>query len=144
CVPLTSAEAAAGDKLWDGPRNQRGNRIWFPLDRGTSFAGLDGPSPFPLGQIQFEWNEIDQSYAYPLVGPPPSTIPTSTKWNTVTLAGVPLSYPPVAQDGSNNIADVTDTFGPLDRFMQRGGENITPLRAQHPVIIPPRVHNYHP
>jgi hypothetical protein len=143
CVPLTSAEAAAVDKLWDGPRNQRGNRIWFPLDRGTSFGGLDGPSPFPLGQIQFEWNEIDQSYAYPLVGPPPSTIPTSTKWNTVTLAGVPLSYPQVAQDGSNNIADVTDTFGPLDRFMQRGGKMLTVVGANDQLIFPRGVINYY-
>jgi hypothetical protein len=143
CVPLTSAEAAAVDKTWDGPRNQRGNRIWFPLDRGTSFAGLDGPSPFPLGQIQFEWNEIDQSYAYPLVGPPPSTIPTSTKWNTVTLAGVPLSYPQVAQDGSNNIADVTDTFGPLDRFMQRGGKMLTVVGANDQLIFPRGVINYY-
>jgi hypothetical protein len=31
----------------------------------------------------------------------------------------------VAQDGSNNIADVTDTFGPLDRLIQRGGKMIT-------------------
>ena len=141
---LTAAEATAVNKLWDGPRNQRGNRIWFPLDRGTSFGGLDGPSPFPLGVIQFEWNEIDQSYAYPLVGPPPSTIPTSTKWSTsVTLAGVPLSYAQVAQDGSNNIADVTDTFGPLDRFMQRGGKMITVVGGNDQLIFPRGVINYY-
>jgi Tannase and feruloyl esterase len=143
CVPLTSAEAAAVDKLWDGPRNQRGNRIWFPLDRGTSFGGLDGTSPFPLGVVQFEWNEIDQSYAYPLVGPGTPTIPTSTKWDTVTLAGVPLSYPQVAQDGSNNIADVTDTFGPLDRFMQRGGKLLTVVGANDQLIFPRGVINYY-
>ena len=141
---LTAAEATAVNKLWDGPRNQRGNRIWFPLDRGTSFGGLDGPSPFPLGVIQFEWNEVDQSYAYPLVGPPPSTIPTSTKWSTsVTLAGVPLSYAQVAQDGSNNIADVTDTFGPLDRFMQRGGKMITVVGGNDQLIFPRGVINYY-
>jgi hypothetical protein len=140
---LTPAEATAVNKLWDGPRNQLGNRIWFPLDRGTDFGGLDGPSPFPLGVIQFAWNEIDQSYENPLVGPPPPTIPTSTKWNTVTLAGVPLSYPQVAQDGSNNIADVTDTFGPLDRFMQRGGKMITVVGGNDQLIFPRGVINYY-
>jgi hypothetical protein len=140
---LTPAEATAVNKLWDGPRNQRSNRIWFPLDRGTSFGGLDGTSPFPLGVVQFEWNEIDQSYAYPLVGPPPPTIPTSTKWNMVTLSGVPLSYPQVAQDGSNNIADVTDTFGPLDRFKQRGGKMITFVGANDQLIFPRGVINYY-
>jgi hypothetical protein len=140
---LTSAEATAVNKLWDGPRNQQGNRIWFPLDRGTSFSGLDGPSPFPLGQIQFEWNEIDQSYAYPLIGPPPPTIPTSTKWTTVTLAGVPLSYPQVAQDGSNNIADVTDTFGSLDSFKARGGKMITIVGGNDQLIFPRGVINYY-
>jgi feruloyl esterase len=143
CVPLTSAEAAAVDKIWDGPRNQRGNRIWFPLDRGTDFSGVDGPSAFPNGVIQFEWDEIDQSYAFPLIGPPPSTIPTSTKWQSVTLAGVPLSYPQVAQDGSNNIADVTDTFGPLDGFMQRGGKLLTIVGANDQLIFPRGVINYY-
>ena len=144
---LTQAEATAVNKIWDGPRNQQGNRIWFPLDRGTSFSGLDGPSPFPLGPIQFEWNEIDQSYAYPLIllpgASPPATFPTSTKWTTVTLAGVPLSYPQVAQDGSNNIADVTDTFGPLDRFMQRGGKLLTIVGGNDQLIFPRGVINYY-
>jgi predicted NUDIX family NTP pyrophosphohydrolase len=36
-----------------------------------------------------------------------------------------LSYPKVAEQGSRNIADVTDTFGPLDTFKARGGKLLT-------------------
>ncbi len=46
---LTTAEAEAVDKIWDGPRNEKENRIWFPLDRGTDFAILDGPAPSSWG-----------------------------------------------------------------------------------------------
>ncbi|HEX9877094.1 MAG TPA: tannase/feruloyl esterase family alpha/beta hydrolase, partial [Gammaproteobacteria bacterium] len=118
---LTTAEATAVNKIWDGPRNNDGNRIWFPIERGTDFGGLNGPGVFPFVQIQFEWNEKDRSYAYPLVGA--GLFPTSQKWNTVTLTGAnnTLSYAQVAQDGSRNIADVTDTFGDLDKFRRSGG-----------------------
>src|SRR5262249_43090840 len=30
---LTADEATAVDKIWDGPRNKHGHRIWFGLDR---------------------------------------------------------------------------------------------------------------
>jgi len=49
---LTPVEADAIDLIWDGPRNQRGHRVWFGLDRGTDFSILDGTTPFPLGAIQ--------------------------------------------------------------------------------------------
>src|SRR5262249_12085646 len=32
---LTLAEAQAIDKIWDGPHNRKGNKVWFGLDRGT-------------------------------------------------------------------------------------------------------------
>src|SRR5262245_58998284 len=37
---LTPAEAEAMDKIWDGPRNQKQNKIWFGLDRGTNSFGF--------------------------------------------------------------------------------------------------------
>jgi hypothetical protein len=140
---LTAAEAEAVDRIWDGPRNSKGERIWFGLDRGTDFSGLDGTPVFPFVQIQFEWDEKDQSYAYPLVGP--GLFPTSTKWNTVTLDGAnnTLSYARVAQDGSRNIADVTDTFRPLDAFRAHGGKMITFVGANDQLIYPRGVINYY-
>jgi hypothetical protein len=62
---LTSAEAAAVNKICEA--RAKGNRIWYPLDRGTyfgdnnfTFDGLDGAPPLPLAAIQFECDEIDQ------------------------------------------------------------------------------------
>jgi hypothetical protein len=98
---LTQTEAAAIDKIWDGPSNQRQNKVWFGLDRGTAFNGLDGTNAFALGVTQFHWDEHNLNF----------------DWQTVSMTG----YPQVAQDGSQNIADVTDTFKPLDEFKKHGG-----------------------
>jgi hypothetical protein len=131
---LTTSEAGAVNTIWDGPRNKKGNRIWFPLDRGSDFAILDGPTPFQLGLVQFEWNEKDPAY---VAGTPP------TKWQTVSLAGPGLDYSQVAQDGSRNIADVTDTFGPLDTFKEHGGKMITFVGGNDQFIYPRGVINYY-
>jgi hypothetical protein len=141
---LTTAEATAFNKIWDGPRNEKGNRICFPLDRGSDFAIVDGLAPFQLGVIQFEWDEKDPSYAAGiqpgnLFGPPPPS-----RWDTVTLAGPGLDYPrQVAQEGSRNIADVTDTFGPLDTFKEHGGKMMTLFGGNDQFIYPRAVINYY-
>jgi hypothetical protein len=120
---LTAAEAEAVDKIWDGPRNRKGNNIWFGLDRGTAFNILNGPAPFPLGVTQFHWNEHNRNF----------------DWQTVS----PERYPQVAQDGSQNIADVTDTFKPLDRFKEHGGKLLTWVGANDQFIYPRGVINYY-
>src|SRR5215468_2159108 len=99
---LTPAEAGVIDRIWDGPRNAAGQKIWFGLDRGTSLTGLNGTNPFALGVTQFHWDEHDRTF----------------DWKTVSEDG----YPQVAQDGSRNIADVTDTFKPLHVFRSHGGK----------------------
>jgi hypothetical protein len=126
---LTSQEATAIDQIWDGPRNAKGEKIWFGLDRGTDFTGpfpgfgLDGSIPFFLGVIQFEWDEHNVNF----------------NWQTVTEAG----YPQVAQDGSRNIADITDTFGPLDGFKASGAKMITSVGGNDQLIFPRGVINYY-
>jgi Tannase and feruloyl esterase len=120
---LTSQEADAIDLVWDGPRNEEGHRIWFGLDRGSDFFILDGVTPFALGVTQFHWDEHDLNF----------------DWKTVSLA----QYPQVAQDGSRNIADVTDTFGPLDTFKEHGGKLLTYVGANDQFIYPRGVINYY-
>ena len=123
---LTAAEARAIDLIWDGPRNAMGNRIWFGLDRGTTLSGsfaLNGPIPFFLGVTQFHWNEHDRSF----------------DWQTVLLDG----YSQVAQDGSRNIADVTDTFADLDAFRRHGGKLLTFVGANDQLIMPRGMINYY-
>jgi hypothetical protein len=120
---LTAAEAAAIDKIWDGPRNAKGDKIWFGLDPGSDFPILDGATPFALGVIQFQWDEHDLNFS----------------WTTVPISG----YPEVAQDGSRNIADVTDTFAPLDQFKAHGGKLLTWVGANDQFIYPRGVINYY-
>ncbi len=50
--PTTPSFASQIDKIWDGPRNRNGDKVWVGLDRGTDRGvsfGLDGARPFPLG-----------------------------------------------------------------------------------------------
>jgi hypothetical protein len=120
---LTPAEAQAIDLIWDGPRNSRDNKIWFGLDRGTSLPALNGTLPFFLGVTQFHWNEHDRNF----------------DWRTVSID----EYGDVAQDGSRNIADVTDTFGDLDLFRRSGGKLLTFVGANDQLIMPRGVINYY-
>ena len=120
---LTAAEAEAIDMIWDGPRNSDANKIWFGLDRGTALGSLNGTNPFSLGVTQFHWDEHDLNF----------------DWHTVTIDG----YAQVAQDGSRNIADVTDTFGDLDTFRLSGGKMLTYVGANDQLIMPRGVINYY-
>jgi hypothetical protein len=120
---LTPLEAEAIDKIWDGPRNSHGNKIWFGLDRGTSIPALNGPTPFALGVTQFHWDEHDRNF----------------DWREVSAD----EYPQVAQDGSRNIADVTDTFGNLDTFRASGGKLLTFVGANDQLIMPRGVIHYY-
>jgi len=120
---LTEAEAEAIDAIWDGPRNAAGSKIWFGLDRGTALTSLDGAAAFPLGVTQFHWDEHDRAF----------------DWRTVAAS----EYPEVAQDGSRNIADITDTFGSLDAFRRSGGKLLTFVGSNDPLIFPRGVINYY-
>jgi hypothetical protein len=127
---LKPGEAQAIDAIWDGPRNAKGNKIWFGLDRGTNLTGLNGSTPFALGVTQFHWDEHN----------------TSFDWSSVNMAG----YAQVAQDGSTNpvspgvsLADETDTFGNLDTFKSHGGKLLTFVGGNDQLIFPRGVINYY-
>ena len=120
---LTAAEAEVIDMIWDGPRNTQGERVWFGLDRGTNLAALNGATPFALGVTQFHWDEHDRTF----------------DWQTVGSD----EYADVAQDGSRNIADVTDTFGDLDVFRRHGGKLLTFVGGNDQLIMPRGVINYY-
>jgi Tannase and feruloyl esterase len=69
---LTAQEVSAVSKIWDGPRDPQGRRLWFGLDRGASLAGgLDGSFPFPIAtdhfaywlrqNPNFDWHTVTES-----------------------------------------------------------------------------------
>src|SRR6185295_13585299 len=72
---------------------------------------------------QFHWDEHDRTF----------------DWKTVTTG----EYPDVAQDGSRNIADVTDTFGDLKEYEKSGGKLLTLVGGNDQLIMPRGVINYY-
>jgi hypothetical protein len=61
---LTPEEAEAVNRIWDGPRNDRGKRIWFPFGRGAN-AGVTNSPPFggPCGSLGiFCWSHRDTTF----------------------------------------------------------------------------------
>jgi hypothetical protein len=149
---LSATEAEAVNTMWDGPRNEHGVRIWFPIDRGTDFTFWDGDVPFGLAPVQFGWDL--ENPAYYNAGSYPSPYPGY--WGNVALnpsvqsgsprPGAPsyvTNYAAVAQEGSNNVADLTDTFGNLDAFWATGGKMVTFVGANDGLIMPRGVINYY-
>lgn len=120
---LTSAEAAAIDEIWDGPRNERQKKIWFGLDRGSDFNVLNGLTPFIFNSVQAHWNTHDPTF----------------DWTSVSLD----RYAELAERGSRNIADVTDTARPLDGFKAAGGKLLTVSSSNDQFIYPRGVIHYY-
>ena len=142
---LTPKEADAVNAMWDGPRNDSGKRIWFPIDRGTDFSFWDGDVPFSLAPVQFGWDLADPAYYNAGVFP----TPYPGHWGNVALTsrisapGTVTTYAAIAQAGSNTVADFTDTFGDLDAFKAAGGKLVTFVGANDGLIMPRGVINYY-
>ncbi len=144
---LTANEATAVDLMWDGPRNNSGKRIWFPIDRGTDFSFWDGNVPFALAPVQFGWDL--ENPAYYAAGSFPGSYPGF--WGNVAInaslqpdiPGAVTNYAAVAQAGSNNVADLSDTFGNLDGLKWSGGKLVTFVGANDGLIMPRGVINYY-
>lgn len=63
---LTPQEADAVNRIWDGPRNDHGRRIWFPFGRGAN-AGVTNSPPFggPGGSLGiFTWSHRDLNFDF--------------------------------------------------------------------------------
>jgi hypothetical protein len=147
---LTPTEADAVNVMWDGPRNDSGKRIWFPIDRGTDFCALgslgwDCNVPFALAPVQFGWDLENSAYynagAFP--APYPGYWGNVALSSTVSAPGTVTTYAAVAQAGSNNVADLTDTFDNLDAFKASGAKMITVVGTNDQLIMPRGVINYY-
>ena len=64
-VAMTEAQALAINSIWDGPRNQRGERLWGGPTRGTQFGIVLSPasSSLMLGYLT-QWMEQNPVYPY--------------------------------------------------------------------------------
>ena len=122
---LTPTEANAVNVMWDGPRNDSGKRIWFPIDRGTDFNFWDGNVPFGLAPVQFGWDLANPAYYNAGVFPTsyPGYWGNVALSSTISAPGTVTTYAAVAQAGSNTVADLTDTFDDLDAFKDSRRKN---------------------
>ena len=49
CGVITAQDAQVMTKIWQGPENSRGRKLWYGLERGTSLAGIaTAGQPFPV------------------------------------------------------------------------------------------------
>jgi hypothetical protein len=121
---LTPPEAAAVDKIWDGPRDAKGNRVWYGLERGASLAGLAGSNPFSIAVDHFRyWIHQDPNF----------------DWHTVTEASL-------VNDMLTSIAKFNDVIGTdddLKDFRKAGGKMITYHGLSDQLIFPRGTYHYY-
>jgi len=102
---LAADQAAAIDRIWDGPRNHFGLRIWFPYDRGINFPASTNVSGSTAQVMQ--WNHKDTTF---------NGNNLYVDAESLALAGNPLNgvtYEDEATFGSNTTADYTDNQDPM-------------------------------
>ena len=119
---LTAAEADAIARSGTGRARERQQGL-VRLDRGTALTGPQRHESFRARVTQFHWDEHDRNF----------------DWTSVS----PDEYADVHEDGSRNIADVTDTFGDLKEYEKSGGKLLTLVGANDQLIMPRGVINYY-
>ena len=111
---LSPQEVSAVRKIWDGPRDAKGNRLWFGLDRGAVLAtplpfsfGLDAPTPFTITTDHFAyWLHQNPSF----------------DWHTVTESSFVTDF----FNSETKFEDVIGTDSTdLDGFIQKNAKDIT-------------------
>src|SRR5258708_15906875 len=123
---LSSQEAGAVSKIWDGPRDARGKRLWFGLDRGATLSpfGLDGPTPFPIATDHFAyWLHRNPSF----------------DWHTVTESSFVTDF--LSSEAKFEDVIGTDSTD-LEDFIEHKAKDITYHGVADQLIFSRRTTNY--
>jgi hypothetical protein len=101
---LTPGEASAIQKIWTGPVNAQGKRLWYGLPRGTALNGLGGTSPFAIAVAQPRyWVYFDPAW----------------DWQTLTYA----NYEAFFKETMRQVNPMMASENPdLRAFRDRGGK----------------------
>jgi feruloyl esterase len=131
---LTPAEADAINKIWDGPRNLRGDRIWGGVTFGTSF-GIVLPGGVNAGglMLPYEQQWVHQN--------------PSWDWHQLTLD---TTFPPSSNNftaefklSDQKFEATASTDNPdLDKVRMRHGKIIHYHGIADPLILPFGSYNY--
>ena len=121
---LTSKEADAVAKIWNGPTSAAGRRLWFGLERGTPLNFLAGGMPFPIATTHVQyWVHQDPKF----------------NWQMLSEA----DFEAELRESQNKFRDVIGTDDPrLDRFLKRGGKMIIWHGDADQLIFPRGTINY--
>jgi hypothetical protein len=103
---LTSQEADAIRKIWNGPMTESGQRLWFGLERGAPLNILAGNNPFVIALAHFQyWIHQNPSF----------------DWHSLTEASFEADF----RASQRKFHDVIGTDDPkLDGFRKHGGRMI--------------------
>jgi Tannase and feruloyl esterase len=116
---VSPAQAAAFDRMWDGPRNKYGLRVWFPYEKSipfnaNPFSGLTIPTDLNAGGLlmglatqDIKWNHKNPSFD-------PNNLYVDAE--SLALAGNPpngITYEDEATLGANTVADYIDNQTPV-------------------------------
>ncbi|HEX5957754.1 MAG TPA: tannase/feruloyl esterase family alpha/beta hydrolase [Hyphomicrobiaceae bacterium] len=120
---LTQTEADAVDKVWDGARNQAGQRLWGGPTMGTSWTivaagtagNLNRPGSLPFSYKQ-AWVEQDVNYDY----------------KNVTIQNFGSAF----QKDDVKFKDYATDSPNLDKLKNKGGKLITWHGGSDPLILP--------
>lgn len=123
---LTPQEANAVRKIWNGPTGANtGKRLWFGLERGASFAGLAGLSPFPIAVTHLAyWTEQNAAF----------------DWHTVSEAGFEGEFR-LSQQKFNAVIGTDDDN--IQRFRKHGGKILMWHGEADQLIFPRGSINYY-
>jgi feruloyl esterase len=130
---LSQAEADAINKIWDGPRNQRRQRLWGGIPRGTSFGTLLFANPFPIGPgkdpfpfiLTWQANWVHENPFF--------------DWKTISLSSFSSEF----QLATRKFAEWAATDDPdLDGVRKSGGKIIHYHGLADPLIVSFGSYNY--
>jgi hypothetical protein len=122
---LTPAEATAVRKIWDGPRDANGKRLWFGLERGAALNGLAGTNPFGVAQQHMQlWVMQD----------------TTFDWKTLTQSSFEAAFRLSQRKFNDVIGTDNDNLQP---FRKRGGKIVMWHGEADQLIFPKGTINYY-
>ena len=121
---LTTAEADAIRKIWNGPTTASGQRLWFGLEPGTPLTALAGGTPFPIAATHAQyWVHQDPKF----------------DWHTLSEADF-AAYFKTSQQKFHDVIG-TDSAN-LAGFRKHGGKMIIWHGEADPLIFPRGTLNY--
>lgn len=129
---LNAIQAAGIDRIWDGPHNSYGIRIWGPYDRGINRGAATTVTGSTVQVMQ--WNHADLTFNGNNLYEDQESI------NLAAAAGIDvtkaITYENEAMLGSHTTNDFTDDFcQDLDAARRRGMKIIGYHGTQDPAII---------